>query len=388
MPDSFLPLPEALARLASIDEPGNRSLAFDRGFDGFERTGDGCRFVKADPHENQMEGKSWFLERFSTPGRFQPSDDYAPFVARRHEALSRSGARATELRSRSRLVIGLGLPHPTETGLLLDRLTGCPYVPGSSLKGMLRYAAHRLADGELVIDGAAGRELWTQETLERLFGPPGDSELRAKGELIVYDAFPDVWPGLEVDVLTPHYQPYYGDDSAPSTVLPNDWHDPNPVSFLTVAPGTPFTFWLGHRKGAEGEDDLHRVTELLKAALGRLGIGGKTSAGYGVFGDSAPGTPRSLSATITEPIEPPVLPEPPLPQGQALWEDVDLYLDRSRPTVRGPGGAVAQGFPDAVPTALFNRIQQGSMVAVDAVVKKLGTRWTLVRVRSSQSSEG
>lgn len=386
MIDPFLPLPEALARLASIDESGNRSLTFDRGFDGFERTRHGCRFIEADAQGDQADGKTWFLERFSTLSRSSAPDDYAPFVARRHKALRTIGAKATERVSRSRLVIGLGLPHPTETGLLLDRLTGCPYIPGSSLKGVLRVAAQRVADGELVLDDATDRELWTRKTLEQLFGPPSDSEVRAKGELIVYDAFPDVWPELEVDVLTPHYQPYYGDDgSAEPPVLPNDWHNPNPVSFLTVSPGTPFTFWLGHSKGTEGEEDLDRVANLLKAALEHLGIGGKTSAGYGVFGDHAPATPRSLSVTVPETIEPPVLPEPPPPPGQARWKAADLYLDRGRPTVRGPGGAVAQGFSDIVPTALFNRIQQGSMVEVDATVKKRGTRWTLVKVQSTES---
>ncbi len=380
MTDHLLPLPPPLQVHVRLTGPANRSLVFDRGFDRFERGGDtGCRFIKADPNAERPDGKTSFLQRFGSPGTFSVPDDYAPVTVRRRKALESAGARPVSRVSQTRLVIGLGLPHPTETALLLDRLTGCPYIPGSSIKGVLRRAAELLQRGDLEEDGSPPSR-YSESEIARLFGPPADSELRAKGDLVFYDAFPDVWPALEVDGLTPHYQPYYGDAAEPPTLPPADWYDPNPVAFLTIAAGTAFTFWIGQRTPATDKTPLDRIETLLKAALAQLGIGGKTSTGYGIFGSDAPNPPRAVEPPEFEPLA-----EPPTPLGpnRALWEGADLFLKHMRPTVRGPGGQIAQGYRSSLPPAVFNQLQQGVILDADVVVEKRDRgAWSIVRIEA------
>ena len=43
-------------------------------------------------------------------------------------------------RLQSPYVSGLGSGHPTETGMILDRNSGLPYIPASAVKGVLRLA--------------------------------------------------------------------------------------------------------------------------------------------------------------------------------------------------------------------------------------------------------
>lgn len=86
-----------------------------------------------------------------------------------------------------------------------------------------------------------------------------------------------------VDVLTVHQFPYY---STAGKEWPNDFDSPNPVSFLTVRPGSQFLFaW-----SSDDPELLDLVAYLLPKALAEWGIGGKTSLGYGRFGK--PGTWR------------------------------------------------------------------------------------------------
>jgi len=380
MTDHLVPLPPALQAHVRLPGPANRSLVFDRGFDRFERVEDtGCRFIKADPKANRPDGKTSFLQRFGSPGTFSAPDTYAPMLERRRKVFERVDARPVSLMAQTRLVVGLGLPHPTGTALLFDRLTGCPYIPGSSIKGVLRHGAELVQRGELDAKGSQPSQ-FSKSEIARLFGPPADSELRAKGDLVFYDAFPDAWPALEVDVLTPHYQPYYGDDAANPTMPPADWYDPNPVAFLTVAPGTAFTFWFGHRKEQADGAELAHIENLLTAALGRLGIGGKTSTGYGLFGSDAPKLPRAIDPPELKPLS---APPTPLGPGETLWTGAELFLDRTRPTVRSPAGDVARGFGAEVPEAARARLEQGVYLDADAVVKRSSTgRWTLVRIKS------
>lgn len=288
---TLLPLPPSVA--SALGSPGtSRSLAFDRGFDRWDRdarTGDWK--IRKVP-----EGRQDFLDTFGNG--FQRPPDYEPRLARRQTVLDTLGAHTVLARTAAPLVIGLGLAHPTETGLLLDRLTGCPYLPATSVKGLLRAAARWAARGELSVPGEDAEAFWAAHR-DRLFGPaivPGATA--GKGELILYDAFPELWPRLELDVLTPHYQPYYSDAS--SREPPADWHDPTPVPFLTVAAEIPFLFAFSARNTETREDDLDRVEHLLRAALEQLGLGGKTAAGYGLFhATKGPGgTSQAIERTV------------------------------------------------------------------------------------------
>ncbi|MDD2466500.1 MAG: type III-B CRISPR module RAMP protein Cmr6 [Desulfobulbus sp.] len=168
-----------------------------------------------------------------------------------------------------RFVSGLGASHPYETGFIWHPTLGAPYLPGSSVKGLLR---------------AWGKE-WQQEQqeqIDKLFGSENSA-----GSLIVFDALPEKYPQLELDILNPHYQEYYADPKNP----PADYCDPVPVFFLTVAPGQTFLFSLATRPGAyemkeDARKDVETGLELLKNALETIGAGGKTAVGYGLMQES------------------------------------------------------------------------------------------------------
>jgi CRISPR type III-B/RAMP module RAMP protein Cmr6 len=373
-----LPLPRALRPFvghAEVPAAGtNRSLLFNRGFDRYDSDWQ----IVAGKNQEFLEA---FRDCFAHPSKdFRSSKDFGPFVERRTKALELAGVQPVTLRSQSRLVLGLGLPHPSETSLLLDRLTGCPYVPGSSLKGVLRAAARLVAAGELATDKAheGDRTFWA-ESIDRLFGPAlGGEATPAKGLLLVHDAFPEKWPVLELDVLTPHYGAYYSDSGAAEP--PADWLDPNPVSFLAVQPDTSFTFWLGHAKAAAGAGDLAFARRLLQAALGSLGLGGKTSSGYGVFAGEKPALCQPVTPSAPEPEG--FFGNPPPDPNEVVWNNVELFMDRSIPTIVGPRGENVRAFGRTVPQPLLDRIERDEVLRVKARVKPgAAGRWTLVEVK-------
>lgn len=108
----------------------------------------------------------------------------------------------------------------------------------------------------------------------------GDTDEHGCGRLILLDGLPVAKPVLEVDIINPHYGPYYQD---PGRTPPADYYSPVPVPFLTVAAGQRFEFILLPAEGRGTPDDLREGAALLTDALEILGIGGKTAVGYGTF---------------------------------------------------------------------------------------------------------
>ncbi len=168
-------------------------------------------------------------------------------------------------RTRGRFVIGLGRNNPVESGFSWHYGLGVPYLPGSSVKGMVR------AWVELI---ACDRKYNRQE-LERVFGSTGDSG--EVGTVIFFSALPYQPVLLEPDVMTPHYGPYYREEGPPA-----DWHKPIPIPFLTVAAKQVFGFPLAPRRPAH-EEDFKRALQWLEEALDWIGAGAKTAVGYGRF---------------------------------------------------------------------------------------------------------
>ncbi|MBW1963132.1 MAG: hypothetical protein JRJ04_16955, partial [Deltaproteobacteria bacterium] len=66
----------------------------------------------------------------------------------------------------SPFVTGVGMEHPLENGFAFLSPYGLPYLPGSSVKGVLRKAAEELA----LMEDDADRKGWDIFTLWRLFG--------------------------------------------------------------------------------------------------------------------------------------------------------------------------------------------------------------------------
>ena len=175
--------------------------------------------------------------------------------------IDRQGGRWEVFTTVWRFVTGLGRSHPVENGFAWHPTLGTPYLPGSSIKGLVRAWAERDADPRP--DCA---------TTERLLGSRD-----RKGAICFLDAIPVEPVLLEADVMTPHYAGWTSDDP------PGDWRSPTPIPFLVTAADTPFLFGVIARLPASG-DDLTTVSRWLNDALVWAGGGAKTAVGYGRFG--------------------------------------------------------------------------------------------------------
>ncbi len=197
------------------------------------------------------------------------------YHARRDALISALKGESKVFKTSWRFVSGLGMGHVLETGFVWHRTLGVPYLPGSSVKGLIRAWADPKTDkktGEHL--GWGDPDMWNNA--KRLFGDEKDT---GAGSLIVFDALPVEKPKLEVDIMNPHYAPYYKD----KTIPPADYHSPVPIFFLTVKEGVQFKFSLAPRPGGNAKDDVELGFELLKCALENIGAGAKTAVGYGYF---------------------------------------------------------------------------------------------------------
>lgn len=229
--------------------------------------------------------------------------------------------RCLRLKTKSRLVIGLGDESVYETSIRLHRNYGVPYIPGSALKGVTKhYAIYRLVDEnyETLRDKLKKGDFFElAENVQKLIEEPDDSKVsdfkslsfnlkdeqitledlrkifgtqKYEGSIIFFDAFPtpdnfNQKPVLELDIMNPHYQPYYSasDNELQKSVekAPGDWHSPNPIFFLTVPAGIAFQFAIAPRNS--DNELLSKAKALLESALEEFGVGAKTSLGYGRF---------------------------------------------------------------------------------------------------------
>ena len=176
---------------------------------------------------------------------------------------------AVELKLRNRMFTGLAGGGMVETGCAISHSYGMPYIPGSSVKGVV--SAH--ARGRLDADGKGN------EACDQLFGAGVAREHPAGISGLI--SFHDAWwvPGsakrpFVQEVVTTHHIDYYGSDGAtPATDFDS------PVPNAQVAVQGSFRFLL---EGPPGW--LPLAEKMLIAALSERGIGAKTRAGYGLFG--------------------------------------------------------------------------------------------------------
>jgi len=161
----------------------------------------------------------------------------------------------------NRLLIGLTGNGVLETGCSLSHGYGMPYIPGSSVKGIVRaWASKHLSEHTTEI--------------EELFGTY-DSEQphRVSGLVTFHDAWwipKDTTKPFVLDVVTTHHQDYYNGKQ----VLPSDKDSPIPNHLLAVQGS--FLFVL------EGEpEQIVLCQKMLEKALAENGIGAKIAAGYG-----------------------------------------------------------------------------------------------------------
>ncbi len=244
----------------------------------------------------------------------------------------------------SPFVTGLGNEHPLENGFAFLNPYGLPYLPGSSIKGVLRAAAEELALG--LYEDSHG---WDMLKVWYLFGlETGSSYLKGQDrDIDVLDEetqrrkddylkwaqayadneallnfirslknkdvikkyqeqpqqflldlqtknfdelsfqgcvqFWDAYPqckNMAIDILTPHHGGYFKGENAP-----HDSEQPIPNLFLTLPPNTEFDFYCQAETARLPESIRKEWKTLLQTAFTYafdwMGFGAKTAVGYG-----------------------------------------------------------------------------------------------------------
>ena len=187
--------------------------------------------------------------------------------------------RSVVLKLETRLFIGLSGGGMLETGCAIGHSYGAPYIPGSSVKGVVNAHARERFDAERTEDGRA--------ICDELFGAPATAGRPAglSGLLTFHDAW---WvPGSAdrppvPEIVTTHHPDYYGQDGrTPAT----DFDSPVPNAQIAVHGA--FRFVIEGSPAIEGPLPaawLVLAEQILVAALSTRGAGAKTRAGYGLFG--------------------------------------------------------------------------------------------------------
>jgi len=167
------------------------------------------------------------------------------------------------------LLIGSGNPHGAQlcnndinNGFSFDYVSGQPYIPGSSVKGVLR--SHFKDSPEAV------SEIIKKSILKNFDAAISLISLEKEifeGEDIFFDAV--VYAGdqngkiVGTDYITPHL---------------DETKDPKPVHILKVIPNVRFVFAF---KFTDGILESGQKCELMKILLEVFGVGAKTNTGYG-----------------------------------------------------------------------------------------------------------
>lgn len=271
------------------------------------------RGQQREEREIKVENKTFALQQAC---KLTPNDKatMAALAQRQsHTAQACTDVLTLEATATAPFTTGLGNEHPLENGFAFLNPYGLPYLPGSGIKGVLRQAARELASGQW--GDTCG---WTEElihqppwsdgrkidlsVLDALFGretEDGSSD-HVRGALSFWDALPQI-PGdsLSVDIMTPHQSHYYqqkNERKSGSSISPHDSGAPNPISFLTLPPGTHFTFhvrcdmahleWLAPDL-AHNQRWQTLLTAAFEHAFEWLGFGAKTAVGYGAMQSQA-----------------------------------------------------------------------------------------------------
>lgn len=187
----------------------------------------------------------------------------------------------------SRVIHGLGGGHVNETSLTLHPVYGIPYIPASSVKGLVRdWFIQAYCDGkeEKLVENEWGKFVF------------GSQENR--GAIQFYDILLHENLQIERDILTVHFKKYYSKkDSA------TDTQDPHPIPFWTVNVKDAnifFTIPKDKLSSNQANELLNAVVIWVCQAFTEFGIGSKTSLGYGLFSEVIDVTNKELEKVIAE----------------------------------------------------------------------------------------
>lgn len=183
-----------------------------------------------------------------------------------------------------RLVSGLGGQSVYETSINLHHIYGVPFIPSSSIKGVLRswilYCKFNNDESEAIskckmfceVFGCPSEIGSSKKTVKSILG------VAHQGKVCFFDGMPFETPKIVPDVMNPHYGEWYTKGKAPL-----DSDRPVPIFFLTIK-DSAFQFLIGSKYYNLNEDifwDGKTLGWWLINALSEHGIGAKTAVGYG-----------------------------------------------------------------------------------------------------------
>ena len=222
------------------------------------------------------------------------------------------------------MLSGSGYPHEMgfkgelKLGFSFDYTTGLPYLPGSSLKGLLR-SPFRSKEGKKYVEvllkdllGSLPSPKHTSESLD-LLGQlekeifEGHRLVRGKDGNTQNEPFPisqrDIFHDSFVQSSShqSHQKEFKGGFLGPDFITPHinrdnedlsPFTDPIPLAFLKVLPGVIFGFdFRLHDSQVLPSLTAEKKYQLFKQILLDFGIGAKTNVGYGQLED--PDSPRA-----------------------------------------------------------------------------------------------
>lgn len=185
------------------------------------------------------------------------------------------------------LITGIGICHSSgqineaKLGLSFDHTTGLPFIPGSSVKGLLRsiFPGSRKKNEKERCDFIRERmeKEVSDEDIKKLcvqiFGSDNkDKDFHIQGNDFFFDAFPVSSKNglLELDYITPHTGGVFS--------------EPTPIQFMRIMSEVTFRFSFNLTSIKLTETTKIEPTDkekLFKAILTTVGIGAKTNVGYG-----------------------------------------------------------------------------------------------------------
>lgn len=272
MSNITLPLPERTREIArNLDRVENGYLYLNKFLPGWKK------LLNENPEPPKKEDKVKALNELSDIIR--NSSELAEQICIKNNFLAESMSSndffvyEETLLTASRLILGLGNSSVLETSITLHPVHGIPYIPSTSIKGIVRNWVNRYAEEKR-------DDVLFENLFGSLFKDPSKNEENKRGQIIFFDSFPKSEIETEIDIMAPHYGPYY---TNPENTIPGDWHSPNIINFLVVKPKTKFQFIFVLHKKYVSETEFQKITGWFEDALTEHGIGSKTSSGYGYF---------------------------------------------------------------------------------------------------------
>ena len=183
------------------------------------------------------------------------------------------------------LMIGTGNPHDISVkaaikgGFSFDPVTGLPYVPGSSLKGVLRSCFSSGKDKE----SASEHEAYIRSLIEKIkeddqtastFDIKALEENIFENNDVFFGGYPCEYKDkslLAMEYITPHNKGKFA--------------NPIPISLIKVKPDVSFEFGFIFTDYVENGNVFSAADklELMKRLILDMGIGAKTNVGFGKF---------------------------------------------------------------------------------------------------------